>query len=77
MLELIIISIIVLWSVYIVFKKVFPTAYTRTLVALSKFCQKQGWTGLANWLKPPMAMGCGGSCGCKASEPPSSPVKWK
>lgn len=77
MLEYVIIGLIMLWSIYIVFKKVFPSSYNRTFNQLANYCQTQGWQGLAKWLRPPMLMGCGGGCGCKADDAPPSPVKWK
>lgn len=79
MLEYLIVALIVLWSIYIVFKKVFPSSYNRTFNQLANYCQTQGWQGLAKWLRPPMSMGCGGGCGCKADDAPTqvSSVKWK
>lgn len=77
MIETLILTLILLWSVYIVFKKVFPNRYTRTMTTLAQFCEKQGWHVLAKCLKPPMSLGCGGGCGCKADDTASSPVKWK
>lgn len=80
MVELLIIAMIVLWSAYIVFKKVFPTSYRNVMQKLAKFCVAKGWQRLAKWLSPPMVMGCGGGCGCKASDgndAPPQPVKWR
>lgn len=79
MFEYLLITIIVLWSLYIVFKKVFPSSYTRTFTQLANFCQKQGWQTLAQWLRPAMSVGCGGGCGCKSEDSQNSiqPVKWK
>lgn len=77
MFEYLIISLIMLWSIYIVFKKVFPSSYQKLFSQLADYCQKQGWQSLAKWLRPPMSVGCSGGCGCKASEAPPSLVKWK
>ncbi len=77
MFESLIVAVIVLWSVYVVFKKVFPTRYIRTFLALSQFCHQRGYKTLAKWLRPPLVMGCGGGCGCKEDKPSNSPVKWR
>lgn len=64
MIEMLIITVLVLWSVLVVFKKVFPNTARSSFSALANFCQKQGWTSLAKWLAPKAPAGCGGGCGC-------------
>ncbi|MDO4224127.1 MAG: hypothetical protein Q4D05_08950 [Acinetobacter sp.] len=79
MIETLIVALVVLWSIYIVFKKVFPSSYNRLFTALADRFAAMGWVKLAQWLRPAGAMGCGGGCGCKASDapPPTQAVKWK
>ncbi|MCG2608560.1 MULTISPECIES: DUF6587 family protein [unclassified Acinetobacter] len=83
MIEILIVAALVIWSAVVVFKKVFPKAAYSVFSSLSNGCQKQGWTVLAKWLKPEMVSGCGGSCGCSASDSPAKKkpevqaVKWK
>ncbi len=83
MIEILIVAALVLWSAVVAFKKVFPKASYSVFNSLSNSCQKQGWTALAKCLKPAMVSGCGGSCGCSASDTPAKKkpevqaVKWK
>ncbi|WP_291369816.1 MULTISPECIES: DUF6587 family protein [unclassified Acinetobacter] len=83
MIEILIVAALVLWSAVVVFKKVFPNTSNSVFTALSKHCEKRGWTALAKWLKPAMVSGCGGSCGCSANPDPVQKktevqaVKWK
>jgi hypothetical protein len=83
MIEVMIVAVLVLWSTLVVFKKVFPTSANSVFMRLSNLCHQQGWTTLAKWLKPKMASGCGGGCGCAATEektakqPEVQAVKWK
>lgn len=79
MVEKLLIAIIVLWSLYIVFKKVFPSSYSRIFNKLANYCHKHDWQRLAKWLRPPMSVGCGGGCGCKADDKQNNiqAVKWK
>lgn len=82
MVEILIVAVLVLWSTVVVFKKVFPTASYKLLMALSNACAKRGWNSLAGWLKPAMASGCGGNCACPVNEDAnqksaSQAVKWK
>lgn len=83
MIELLIVAVLVVWSAIVVFNKVFPkTAYSAYL-KLSQGFEKQGWLMLAKWIKPKMASGCGGSCGCGSSDSAApkkteiQAVKWK
>ncbi|OAL88502.1 DUF6587 family protein [Acinetobacter terrae] len=83
MIEVVIVAALVLWSVVVVFKKVFPQTANSVFMQLSTACAKQGWLTLAKWLKPATVLGCGGSCGCSATEdsaqkkPEVQAVKWK
>ena len=83
MIEVVIVAALVLWSVVVVFKKVFPQTANSVFMQLSTACAKQGWLTLAKWLKPATVLGCGGSCGCSATEdstqkkPQVQAVKWK
>ena len=83
MIEILIVAALVIWSAVVVFKKVFPKTSNSVFSALSQTCERQGWMGLAKWLKPKMAAGCAGGCGCSAAENPSAKkpevqaVKWK
>ena len=83
MIELLIITALVIWSTIFVFKKVFPKSAYTVFMKLSQLCQAQGWTKLAKWLQPAMVAGCGGGCGCAATEdktakaPEIQAVKWK
>jgi hypothetical protein len=83
MIEAIIVAVLVLWSALVVFKKVFPKTSNTVFNALSNACDTKGWTTLAKWLKPAMVAGCGGGCGCSATEDTPAKktevqaVKWK
>lgn len=83
MIEILIVAALVLWSAVVVFKKVFPQTSSAFFLKLSNFCTEKGWHGLAKWLKPAAAAGCGGSCGCDHSDQPTEKkvevqaVKWK
>ncbi len=83
MVEILIITVLVVWSALVVFKKVFPKTSTSVFLKLSNACAAKGWQGLAKKLKPTVATGCGGNCGCDASNSPESKntqvqaVKWK
>lgn len=84
MIEILVIALLVIWSAVVVFKKVFPQTSNSVFMSISQFCENKGWTGLAKWLKPAMVSGCGGSCGCSATEDKTSTkkvetqaVKWK
>lgn len=83
MLEILIIATLVLWSTVVVFKKVFPKTSFKLFLSLANVAQKQGWSRLSQWLKPAMAAGCGGSCGCAEKDQPAEnkpqvqAVKWK
>ena len=82
MFEYLIIAVLVFWSTIVVFKKVFPKTAGKVFMALSNSCLRLGWHGLANWLKPKMTSGCGGSCGCGSeteakSSTPIQTVKWR
>ncbi|ENW78954.1 hypothetical protein F909_03271 [Acinetobacter sp. ANC 3929] len=83
MFEYLIVAVLVLWSAVVVFKKVFPQTSNSAFLSLSNFCQRLGWQRLAGWLKPKMAVGCGGGCGCSTDEAenkkvePIQTVKWR
>ena len=83
MIEVVIVAALVIWSAVVVFKKVFPQTANSVFIQLSTACAKQGWLTLAKWLKPATVLGCGGSCGCSATEdsaqkkPEVQAVKWK
>ncbi|GJC31724.1 hypothetical protein KAM398_17110 [Acinetobacter sp. KAM398] len=83
MIEILIVAALVLWSAVVVFKKVFPQTSSAVFLKLSNFCAEKGWHGLAKWLKPAAAAGCGGSCGCDHSDQTAEKkvevqaVKWK
>ena len=83
MIEVVIVAALVIWSAVVVFKKVFPQTANSVFMQLSTACAKQGWVTLAKWLKPATVLGCGGSCGCSATEdsaqkkPEVQAVKWK
>ena len=83
MIEVVIVAALVIWSAVVVFKKVFPQTANSVFMQLSTACVKQNWLTLAKWLKPVTVSGCGGSCGCSATEdskqkkPEVQAVKWK
>lgn len=83
MIEVVIVAALVIWSAIVVFKKVFPQTANSVFMQLSSLCDTQGWPTLAKWLKPAMVSGCGGSCGCSATQdtvqkkPEIQAVKWK
>jgi hypothetical protein len=83
MVEGLIITVLVLWSTLVVFKKVFPKTSFKFFLNLANLADKQGLSRLAKWLKPAIAAGCGGSCGCSANDtadtkkPDVQAVKWK
>ena len=83
MIEVLIVAALVIWSAVVVFKKVFPKTAYAFFLSLSNVAEKQGWTTVAKCLKPAMVAGCGGSCGCSASDTPAEKkpevqaVKWK
>ena len=74
MIEMMIITVLVLWSALVVFKKVFPSTAKKTFNAMAQSCEKQGWHSLSKWLAPKVPTGCGGGCGC-GSENDSSNAK--
>ena len=83
MVQYLIIAVLVIWSAVVVFKKVFPKTANSVFSSLSAFCEKQGWVTLAKWLKPKMACGCAGGCGCSREDKPTNtvqeikPIKWQ
>ena len=82
MFEALIITLLVLWSAVVVFKKVLPKTSSKLQFKLAQLCQQRGWQALAKWLQPKAATGCGGSCDCSQSDQESSKtqvqaVKWK
>ena len=83
MIEILIVAALVIWSAVVVFKKVFPKTSSSVFMSLSNACEAKGWVKLAKWLKPAMVSGCGGSCGCSATETQTESkadvqaVKWK
>lgn len=83
MIEILVVALLVIWSAVVVFKKVFPQTSNSVFTSLSNFCSDKGWVTLAKWLKPAMVSGCGGSCGCSATDSASpkkvetQAVKWK
>lgn len=83
MVEMLIISLLVLWSALVVFKKVFPKTSFKFFSALANALQNKGYVKVANWLRPANAVGCGGSCGCSQNETENEQkttvqtVKWK
>lgn len=83
MIEILIVAILVVWSAVVVFKKVFPRTSNSVFMSLANACRDKGWFKLAKWLQPAMASGCGGNCGCSATEdsnnkkPQVQAVKWK
>lgn len=82
MVESLIITVLVVWSAIVVFKKVFPQTSNTVFLKLATWCEQQHWQTLAKWLKPKMAAGCAGGCGCSASDNAPlkkaeiKPVKW-
>lgn len=83
MFEYSIVAVLVLWSAFVVFKKVFPKTASSLSLILSNLCQRLGWQSLAMWLKPKAVIGCAGGCGCstEANEPKKQEtiqaVKWR
>ena len=83
MIEVLIVAALVIWSAVVVFKKVFPQTSNSVFTSISKACARRGWSKLATWLKPAAVAGCGGSCGCSATEEARpqkeqvQAVKWK
>ncbi|AVZ86714.1 hypothetical protein F908_02861 [Acinetobacter sp. NIPH 284] len=68
MFEYSIVAVLVLWSAFVVFKKVFPKTASSLSLILSNLCQRFGWYRLATWLKPKIVVGCGGGCGCAVDD---------
>lgn len=82
MIEILIIAVLVIWSCIIVFKKVLPKTANKVLRQISDYCNAKGWNGLAKWLMPKAAGGCGGNCGCGSEDQSQKQqeiktVKWK
>ena len=83
MIEILIITLLVLWSCIVVFKKLMPNTASHVFMRLAGFCQSQGWQRLAKWLMPKNSTGCGGGCGCDVPNTATQPsnevktVKWK
>lgn len=82
MIEVFIITVLVLWSCFIVLKKILPKTTNNILLRCAQACRKKGWHTCAKWLTPKMSAGCGGSCGCSTDDDASksqeiSTVKWK
>ncbi|SPL69769.1 DUF6587 family protein [Acinetobacter stercoris] len=75
MIELLIVAALVIWSAIIAFNKIFPKTAYAVYFKLAQIAEQQGWSTLAKWLRPKMATGCGGSCGCGNSESESVAVK--
>ncbi|WP_130803543.1 DUF6587 family protein [Acinetobacter ihumii] len=82
MIEYLIIAVLVIWSAVVVFKKVFPKTSNSVFSKMSIFCEQHGWQRLSQCLKPKIASGCAGGCGCSVDDKPISknvevkPVKW-
>ena len=85
MIEYIIVAILVTWSAFIVFKKVFPKTANSVFTALANSFEKQGWHTVANKVRPKgVAGGCGGGCSCSSNDDKptikrsgeAKPVKW-
>ena len=68
MFEYSIVAVLVLWSAFVDFKKVFPKTASSLSLILSNLCQRFGWYRLATWLKPKIVVGCGGGCGCAVDD---------
>ena len=68
MFEYSIVAVLVLWSAFVVFKKVFPKTASSLSLILSNLCQRFGWYRLATWLKPKIVVGCGVGCGCAVDD---------
>jgi hypothetical protein len=47
MFEYLIVAVLVLWSAFVVFKKVFPKTASSLSLILSNLCQRFGWQSLA------------------------------
>lgn len=84
MIETLIITVLVVWSAIVVFKKVFPKTAMHLFRSMSQRCSALGWQRLAKWLEPKAVAGCGGSCGCETDPNDSTEkkielqaVKWK
>lgn len=83
MVEWIIITALVSWSAFVVFKKVFPKTAYAVFSRAARGCDQRGWPRLAKWLQPAMTAGCAGGCGCSTSDTPSAKkvevqsVKWR
>ncbi|WP_111895046.1 DUF6587 family protein [Acinetobacter sp. MB5] len=83
MVTYLIIGALVLWSAIYSFKKIFPQSAFKVFSALARGCEQRGWMTLAKWLRPAIAAGCSGGCGCSAdtsSQPKKvtvQAVKWK
>lgn len=82
MVEFLIITVLVLWSCIIVFKKLMPKTANNFFSFLSRWCDNKGWRTVAKKLAPKAASGCGGSCGCGTDDTPEKSqeiktVKWK
>lgn len=76
-----IVAAIVLWSAFYVFKHVFPKTFFKVKTGLANICRRQGYDKLAQKIQPVAVGGCGGGCGCSASESKQpdavQAVKWK
>lgn len=79
--EFFIITVLVLWSCLIVFKKILPKTANNIMLRCAQVCRKKGWHTCAKWLTPKMSAGCGGNCGCSTDEAAKpqeiNTVKWK
>ena len=83
MFEVLIVSVLVLWSSVVVFKKVLPQTSNSVFSKLSDASARKGWSTMSKWLKPKASGGCGGNCACPVNDEveskanQSQTVKWK
>lgn len=84
-----IVLLLVLWSTYVVWRKVLPKTSLKVQQALANQARKHGFVKTSQWLMPNMDQGgCGGcsSCGDSAAtacsttekvEEKAKPVQWR
>lgn len=76
-----IVTILVIWSMWMVFKTIAPQSAYRLQLQFSQWLMRRAWKRLGQWVRPDTQKGCNGGCGCTLDRSSQSdtvqPVKWK
>lgn len=85
MTETIIVALIVLWSVWVTFRRFFPATVAKQQKNLATFLALKGWMGVSKWLEPAISGGdcdsgcsrCPSRCATPNPEPEEQVVRWQ